>query len=175
MIMEEILEILKTHLEKYPLMTPQDCFKLIYQNELGPGHLVGDEKDALNSLLKEWNEIEADENAELIEPIGNNLCRINLKKAKCLYKPEEINDIFVRTANLHRGRMGEFMHNMKLLKHNLENLPVNFSAGEFLEFQEMYRGRGYPPLHHSPKYREAYDPHYRVVYLGFAQSLDLEY
>lgn len=172
--MEEILEILKTHLEKYPEMTPQDCFKLIYQNELGPSHLAVNEAEALNNLLAEWNEIEADESAELLEPIGNHLCRINLKKAKCLYTPEEINDIFVRTANIHRGRMGEFMHNMKLLKHNLQNLPVHFTEEEFLEFQEMYRGRGYPPLRHSPKYREAYDPHYRVVYEGFAESLDLD-
>jgi hypothetical protein len=172
--MEEILEIMKTDLEKYPEMTPQDYFKLIYQNELGPGHLAENEAEALNNLLAEWNEIEADENAELLEPIGNHLCRINLKKAKCLYTPEEINDIFVRTANIHRGRMGEFMHNMKLLKHNLQNLPVHFTEEEFLEFQEMYRGRGYPPLRHSPKYREAYDPHYRVVYEGFAESLDLD-
>lgn len=172
--MEEILEILRRHLEKYPKMTPQDCFKLIYQNELGPGHLVRNEKESLELLKKEWDSIEADENEELIEPLGNNLCRLNLKKAKCRYTPEEINDIFVRTANIHRGRMGEFMHNMKLLKHNLENLPVNFTYDEFIEFQEMYRGRGYPALHHSPQYKEAYDPHYRVVYTGFAESLDLD-
>ena len=173
--MEEILEIMKTHLEKYPQMTPQDCFKLIYQNELGPGHLAGDENACLEMLRKEWDEIEADENEELITPIGNHLCRINLKKAKCLYTPEEINDIFVRTADIHRGRMGEFMHNMKLLKNHLDELPVNFSHDEFMEFQEWYRGRGYPALHHSPQYREAYDPHYRVVYQGFAESLDLNY
>ena len=60
--MEEILEILRTHLEKYPKMTPQDCFKLIYQNELGPGHLVRNEKESLELLKKEWDSIEADEN-----------------------------------------------------------------------------------------------------------------
>ena len=173
--MEEILVILKKHLEKYPKMTPQDCFKLIYQNELGPGHMVEDEKTSLERLKKEWDEIEADENEQLIVPLGNHLCRINLKKAKCLYTPEEINDIFVRTANIHRGRMGEFMHNMKLLKHHLDELPVSFTYDEFLEFREMYRGRGYPPLHHSPLYRETYDPHYRVVYEGFAESLNLQY
>ena len=58
--MEEILEILKTHLEKYPEMTPQDCFKLIYQNELGPGHLVRDEKESPELLKKEWDSIEAE-------------------------------------------------------------------------------------------------------------------
>ncbi len=172
--MEEILEVLKDHLQKYPKMTPQDCFKLIYQNELGPEHMIQSSEESLAKLLEEWNSIEADPDAELIEPIGNHLCRINLKKAKCLYTPEAVNDIFVRTANIHRGRMGEFMHNMKLLKHSLEALPVSFSYDEFLEFQEMYRGRGYPALHHSPVFREAYDPHYRVVYEGFAESLDLD-
>ncbi len=172
--MEEILGILKVHLEKYPEMKPQDCFKLIYQNELGPGHMVKDEDAAKKMFLNEWEAVEADENQELIEPIGNNLCRIYLKKAKCMYTPEQICDIFVRTANIHRGRMGEFMHNMKLLNKHLEDLPVHFSYDEFTEFQEMYRGRGYPALHHSPQYAKKYDPHYRVVYQGFAESLDLE-
>ncbi len=172
--MEEILEILKMHLEKYPEMRPQDCFKLIYQNELGPGYMVKDEEAAKTALLTEWNLIEADDNQELIEPVGNNLCRINLKKAKCRYTPEQISDIFVRTAKIHRGRMGEFMHNMKLLRKHLEDLPVHFSYDEFIEFQEMYRGHGYPALHHSPQYAKAYDPHYRIVYRGFAESLDLD-
>ena len=172
---EEIITILKRHLEKYPQMRPQDCFKLIYQNELGPGHKIEKEDYSLAELIMEWYQIEADENEELIEPIGNNLCRINLKKAKCKYRPEQIHEIFAQTANLHRGRMGQFMHNMKVLKNSLHELPVNFTDEEFFEFQEWYRGRGYPAVHHSDEYRNAYDPHYRVVYQGFAESLDLDY
>ena len=38
----------------------------------------------------------------------------------------------------------------------------------------MYRRQGCPPVHHSPAYREAYDPHYRVLrtaYGGYFPAL----
>ena len=171
--MEEILEVLRDHLTRYPEMKPMDCYKLIYQNERGPGHLVESEAEALDVLKKEWEITEADENMPLTESIGNNLCRLNIAKAKCRYTPEEINDIFMRTARLHRGRMAEFMHNMKLFVSHFDELPANFTEEELLAFREWYRGRAYPAVHHSPEYKAAYNPHYRVVYQGFADSLDI--
>lgn len=38
----------------------------------------------------------------------------------------------------------------------------------------VYRRQGCPPVHHSPAYREAYDPHYRVLrtaYGGYFPAL----
>ncbi len=46
-------DILLQHFDRYPQMQPQDAVKLIYQQEFGPGHLIKDEKKALEYLRQE--------------------------------------------------------------------------------------------------------------------------
>ena len=57
---EELLNILKDHLQRYPQMQPQDVVKLLYQNEFGPGHLISDPLVCLNRLKDEYAYVEPD-------------------------------------------------------------------------------------------------------------------
>jgi hypothetical protein len=56
--MKNLNEILIFHSEKYPIMKPCDAVKLIYQNEFGAGHFVGDEKVSFERLEKEYGDLE---------------------------------------------------------------------------------------------------------------------
>ncbi len=172
--MEEFEEILIQHAKKYPLMTPQDCMKLLYQNTFGPEHAVSDPEQSLGRLIMEYEETEADENCELFTPIGNGLCRLELAKAKTLYSPEEVNDWFVSTANSSRGSLAVFMHKIKVFRLNYKAYGFRFSEDETAEFMAKYRSQAYPPVHHSDIYREAYHPHYRVMYLNRWELHDAE-
>ena len=167
--MEEILELLKRNIEKYTEMRPQDCIKLIYQRHYGPGHMIPDPDASLSVLKAELDTLVIAGKDDLAEPLGNHLCRLNLKEARSLYTPEEINEIFVRTAAIHRPVMADFMHELKLVKENIMEFPVVFSREDFDAYFAWYRGKGYPAVHHSPFYHAFYDPHYRVIYEGMLE------
>lgn len=49
----ELNEILLWHAGQYPVMQPQDAVKLIYQNEFGCEHLIGDPAGMLAYLKRE--------------------------------------------------------------------------------------------------------------------------
>lgn len=44
---ESFADILAAHLAAYPLMRPEDAYKLAYQSEFGGGHMVTDEQESL--------------------------------------------------------------------------------------------------------------------------------
>ena len=92
-------DILLQHLERYPQMEPQDAVKLIYQQEFGPGHLIRDEKKALEFLRQEMAGAgEPLPGEALYESIGNGLCRLNLRPCKAKGIPAE--DILLRGLGL---------------------------------------------------------------------------
>ena len=160
--METFPEILKLHLEKYPMMRPQDCLKLLYQHHFGPGHAAGNERRSLEALLTECSALE-DYEEELITPIGNYLVRIDLQQALKVYTPEQINTWFMSTAQNTQGSMADFMHDLKELKRGIDTLPVSFTREEFDAYFAYYRSNAYPSVHHSKDYKELYHPHYRVL------------
>ena len=47
---QELLVVLKEHLDRYPKMQPQDVVKLLYQGEFGPGHMIKDPAASLKRL-----------------------------------------------------------------------------------------------------------------------------
>ena len=160
------------HARLYPQMQPQDCFKLLYQSQFAGGHILDDTEKAFGYFLQELRNTPADEKEELAVEIGNNLCRINIAKAKLLYTPEQIFDWFCRTAQTHRGSMAEFSADMKTLKQNIG--LFSFTQEEYEAYASWYRSEGYPSVHHSSVYREAYHPHYRVIYTGLWKAEDAE-
>ena len=101
-MLTELLSVLKGHVQKYPWMQVRDAVKLIYQNEMGPGHMVKSEADSLRRLEMEFPKSQA--GSALFEDIGNGLCRLYLGALR-----EQditlgtVNRFFLHTANNHRG------------------------------------------------------------------------
>ena len=93
-------------------MMPQDAVKLIYQNEFGGGHLIKDKELFIKRLLSEYQSIEKDIDALKFEDIGNNIIRVNLK---ALSEDELItlNEVFIESANLHKGNTRGWLINGK--------------------------------------------------------------
>ena len=160
--MEEIIEIIKMHREKYPLAKPQDYIKLIYQNEFGAEHAIDNEEESLANLIREVYETKGNEE-ELFVPIGNHLVRLNIHVAIKQYSVEDINGWFVRSAKAHTGSMANFLRKIKTFEKMYEKEIINLSKEELKEYLSYYRSKAYPAVHHSDLYRKEYEPHYRVI------------
>ena len=153
---EPFPEILRTHLVRYPLMQPQDCVKLAYQNAAGPAHGAPDRGTALRELLREWGMIPAESGPQPPETIGNGLCRFHLAGTDDLSLAAPL------LADLLRLTAREFQRTETALEENLSALEGIGLPG-MSGYLDAYRSQGCPLVHHSSRYREAYHPHYRVI------------
>lgn len=160
----ELCRILAAHGEKYPLMTPCDAVKLIYQNEFGGGHLITDRDASLARLRAEYEAVEHDPSLPLFEDIGGGLVRIMLTALDTnIYSLEHLNEDFARSAARHRGEMDRFLEKLVVLKKLTGQGVLPFSADELDAYLSEYIPAGCPMVSHSAQYRRTYRPAYRVI------------
>ena len=160
--MEELKAILITHAKRYPLMQPRDAVKLIYQNEFGGGHLICDEEACLNYLRREYADLEKDPSAQLYEEIGNGIVRVHLAAVK----PEDLEQLgraFIDSAAKHKGTMDRFLNKLEVLRKLANEGVFNFDTNALNAYLSEYEAAGYPAVSHSPEYRQAYKPAYRII------------
>ena len=160
--MEELKAILITHAKRYPLMQPTDAVKLIYQNEFGGGHLIRDEQACLNYLRREYTSVAKDPTVPLYEDIGNGIIRVNLAAVK----PEDLEQLgraFIDSAAKHKGTMDRFLNKLEVLRKLANEGVFNFDTNALNAYLSEYEAAGYPAVSHSPKYREVYNPAYRII------------
>ena len=160
--MEELRAILIAHAKRYPLMQPTDAVKLIYQNEFGGGHLIRDEQACLNYLRREYAAVEKDPTAPLYEDIGNGIVRVNL----AAIEPEDLDQLgknFIDSAAKHKGTMDRFLNKLEVLRKLANEGVFNFDTNALSSYLTEYKAAGYPAVSHSPEYRQAYNPAYRVI------------
>ncbi len=156
--------VLADHFARYPLMLPQDAVKLMYQAEFGPEHLIRDAKKSLQMLEEEMASLPPGADEKMYEPIGNGLCRWNLRPCLTQGIPaEEINRLLIETAQSMHGDKRRFRESLRLLEEMAEGDETPFEAIELDIFLIQYRDKNCPSLHHSEAYRRAYLPAYRVV------------
>ncbi|NMB00353.1 MAG: hypothetical protein GX971_02355, partial [Firmicutes bacterium] len=160
--MDELLDVLREHLRRYPQMTALDQVKLIYQNEFGPGHFILDEQASLERLEEEFNSLQQAETvANLFENIGNGLVRLNLRALGDVLPLATVNRFFTLTAHEKRGCVERFESKLEILKEH-------FSGVDLDAYLEEYKNSGYPAVSHSEQYKKHYAPSYRIISSDFA-------
>lgn len=162
-MMTEFECILKAHMERYPMMEPRDYGKLAFQSEFGPEHLVSDSDSVLNYLRQEYGQLAPNCPAIAPEPIGNGLCRFHLSACSEEQLPR-LAAVFCRSAQEHKGSREGLTARLALLR------KLNVPGME--KWLTEYEAAGCPAVRHSRTYRDAYDPHYRVIKLDYLAELE---
>lgn len=169
--MEPLNQIIINHYIKYPKMELTDYFKLIYQHVNGGNHLLKDFELAKKYLLDEYQSIDKNGNQELFEDIGNNLIRINLARFK--YEQLNVNqlfDAFVESSNDYHKDIDQMENAFKVLSGLIKEERIPFNISEFETSLTWYRKNDYPIISHSEKYKELYNPHYRIINTRYIDS-----
>ena len=153
-------EILKQHMDRYPLMEPQDYGKLAFQSEFGAEHLAADRQTVLNYILEERKNLPAGSSLQDPEDIGGGLCRFPLSACQTETEAELLADLFIRTADRSFGTIDGLFEKMnQIAEYRIPGMQEWFAA---------WKEKGCPPVHHSQTYRSAYHPHYRLLKKDFA-------
>ena len=166
--MSDLAELLKEHYDNHPAMEVRDAIKFIYQSHMGPGHLISDERAALDRLAGEWGRLPANPSSPLSEPLGNGLCRLSLSACKGIkLSIKTLNRLFVLTARKTVLDRAGLEQDLELL----QALP--FSQESSKRYLAQYRAQGCPALSHSKTYRDTYSPAYRVVFQYYVNQIPL--
>ncbi|MBR3504605.1 MAG: hypothetical protein IKO07_10265 [Clostridia bacterium] len=167
-------ELLLAHAARYPLMEATDFAKLIYQSAFAGGHLIASREAALSRLKDEMASLEDGVPAPLTEPIGGGLCRLYLAPARRKgLRAETICGLFAETAASYRPDPARFEAGMDLLEALCREGALTADPDEIIALRRAARESDYAPFSHSPRYREAYKPAYRLAGEDFCRYLDL--
>ena len=170
--MTELQQILSDAQKRYPKMGLSDHVKLIYQNEFGCAHLSGAPEAVLEQLKTECSI--ARTGLHLFEQIGNGYRRVYLKNAlEAGASPEMLSRIMLASAAESGGSTDSLRRKLQLLLSLCRDGKLPFKESLCRLYLANYETAGFPPLHHTPQYKEAYAPSYRVVSDRYARFFDL--
>ena len=170
------LMLLKEHIAENPRMDVQDAVKLAYQSAFGCGHLLPAQERCAQMIQNEIDSTPEDEVPAFV-PIGNGLCRLNLASAPVrALGADVIARMMLLTDEVVRARADNperFEQALEIILSLAENGETPFGAQEMQDYLSAYRAQGCPVVSHTPAYREAYHPAYRVVLSDFAQLVQV--
>lgn len=168
--------IVRSHSIRYPLMKCADIYKLAYQAAMGSAHGMNSVETAREYFEKEISSMNHESTEPVVDTIAHDgsISRIHIRPYLIAgYSPEKLFEAFLKTGKEYTGSTGKlelycwWLIRMKkdgMLSDNLR--AINQYVDEMSE-------SGYPTVHHSTEYRNAYSPSYRVVASAFMRELNI--
>ena len=166
---QDIVGFVNRQMESYPQSRLLDIYKSCFQDYMGAEHLVSDKDRVKVYLDEELNTTTLDELMPwYYEPCGidGNYVRVSIRAVKeGIITEELLLDAFIRSANnprrptieAWRDRWHEIIGTIDEMHLNLPNYL------EDKQFIDSVLSKDKYAISHSPEYREAYHPHYRIV------------
>ena len=155
--------VLCDHLARRPQMQLQDVYKLLYQAVRGPEHLIASADDFRMRLAKEWDAVPAESDEPLLEAIraDGRLARANLRPLKARGAAlGALAAACLEAAALPWGTASELRQAWATFAGL--GLPA-FPAEQVQDYTRWLAAHSYPTVHHSERYRELYQPAYRLI------------
>ena len=172
-------QTLLAHFSTHPQAQVTDLVKFAYQTAFGGGHLIRDEAEALRYIRTETEERMAENFSQpaehvldlaLCEPVGNGLCRLNLVPAASLgMRPETVARMFAASARDIRGTQEDYRQRLDLLVRFCREGALPFPTDDMELFVRDHIAQGCLAVSHSPVYRDAYHPAYRIVRSAYVE------
>ncbi len=178
-LLNDLKYIIEQQVARYPKMQPQDAVKLVYQHVFGNGHMVKDRDTSLDFIKKEYETAKFTHAGEDLtglpfsEDIGNWYARVNLLKVEDEEQLISLNDAFVASAALGGGNLEYFLSRLYFLNELSSYGIFEFDEEDMTDYLSEYEKQNYPMVSHSQRYKEFYDPAYRVIDARYLRLLPL--
>lgn len=164
--MKFVSQLLGRHLARYPDMQLEDVYKLLHQAALGSGHAVEDEAAVLRRLETEIATLGGGPEEPAQDPISpdGQLARIHLRSfLSAGGNPATLHRAFVATARGYPASMEKLARFCGCLGDLAGAGGIPFAQQDVARYFEAIARAGYPVVHHSQAFRQAYKPAYRVI------------
>lgn len=168
--------IIRSHSVRYPLIRSSDIYKLIYQAAMGSAHRVRSIDSAREHFKEEISRITCGPAEPVVDIITHDgsVCRINIRPyLQAGYSPEKLIGMFARTAEEFTGSTVQLeMYCWWILRMKADGL-LTANIKDIDQYLTEMAESGYPAVHHSSVYRNAYSPSYRVIKSVLISELNL--
>ena len=169
---QDIQTFVQKQMETYPKSRLLDIYKSCFQDYMGAEHLVSDRQRVKAYLDEELQSTSLDSLMTwLYEPCGvdGRYVRVSIRAIKeGLIKEDMLLDAFIRSANTsERPSVDSWRDRWHVIIGTIEQMQLLLpNYDEDKQFIESILSAGKYAISHSPEYREAYHPHYRIVEKG---------
>ena len=173
----KLIRLILDHQQMKKYFMIQDAYKLIYQAVFGIEHILNNLDAAKSYLEREFEAIAAGDSEDLIETISpsGEVVRLNLKPYKFRHgNLEKLFQAMLRSAEQIKGSREDFLKWWGYFKEAVIQSELDFDLAEIEAFDKKVQSENYPAMHHSPQYREANQPAYRVLQRDVAEQLLLK-
>lgn len=148
--------------QMYPKLRIKDIFKFLYQSTFGCEHLVTSEADVLQGIREEYNAC-LQINRCIEERLDGDYHRVSLDCLSNGLSADTLGKLFVLSAKEGRGEIAALEKKLSVAHGLIKEGRLPFSVEEFDTAMLQWKDEGYPPIHHSEDFRNAYSPSYRVI------------
>ena len=169
---ERTRELLIAHVQSYPQSQIQDVFKYLHQSAFGCEHLVSSLDAAEAYINREYAQVDRAA-PPLIEPLDGGYSRVHLSCLNTGSSAGTLARYFFLSAKREPNAAVELTQKLEIAKKLVSEHLLPFSTEEFKSAVEEWKNTGYPALHHSDAFRNAYHPAYRVIANEFIPQLSL--
>lgn len=168
---QDVKDFVKRHMESYPQLRLLDIYKSCFQDFMGPEHLVADTASVSAYLDRELDGMAGEAPAAgYYEPCGpqGKHVRVNLSAVQQgVITKQALLDAFVRSANGKHPSVKAWKKRWKKMMRIIDGMHLNLPHyAEDRAFIDGVLKQGKYAISHSPEFREAYHPHYRIVERG---------
>ena len=169
---QDIQTFVQKQMETYPKSRLLDIYKSCFQDYMGAEHLVSDRQRVKAYLDEELQSTSLDSLMTwLYEPCGvdGRYVRVSIRAIKeGLIKEDMLLDAFIRSANTsERPSVESWRDRWHVIIGTIEQMQLQLpNYDKDKQFIESILSAGKYAISHSPEYREAYHPHYRIVEKG---------
>ena len=173
---QDIQVFVTKQMQTYPKSRLLDIYKSCFQDYMGAEHLISD-KQRVKAYLDE--ELQTTSLNDLMpwyfEPCGVNgqYVRVSIRAIKeNLITEDVLLDAFIRSANSDkRPTVESWRDRWHKIISTIDQLELNLpSYQQDRAFIDSILSVGKYAISHSPEYREAYRPHYRIVDKGIFEN-----
>jgi hypothetical protein len=162
-----MIGLIEEHLARRPVMESRDVYKLLYQGVRGPEHIIVSPKAFVERLEEEWDALDLAGNDPLWESIrpDGRLLRLNLRPFKADGGHlDRLVTACLETSRASWGTQADLQQTWEgFAKGCRERLLPGLALDPVESFTSWLEANGFPPVHHSERYRSLYRPAYRLV------------
>ena len=174
---ESFNELVKQHLDWYPLMEARDIYKLLFQGMMGSEHLISSVDEFTQYLRREFDPLPANPSERLLEPVRPDQCllRLNLRAYKC-HQPyvDLLIPVLLETAQAFSGDLVDLQAAWTSFVQSCEQGQItNFQLDQVHQFTLWLEKHRFPAAHHSEAYAREYQPAYRLISNDFIHQIGL--
>lgn len=165
-------KLLRSHFNAYPKLQAEDIFKFLFQSVFGCEHMISSQAHAVSYLQKEAQNADFC-NAAKIERLDGNYSRVPLAYLGKGLNSTTLGKLFYLSASAPKGTVEQLESRLDIAERLITQRKIPLSIDDFKAACDRWKAEGYPALHHSDAFREAYHPSYRVISNKYVPYVEL--